>query len=108
MPFAASPRIGLGTSRLGADGPRDEAYALLDAFVALGGTLIDTAAVYSDWIPGERGRSETVIGEWLKRRGNRDKVVISTKGAHPPLDAMTRGRLDNASLRHDIEQSLRR
>ena len=108
MPFAASPRIGLGTSRLGADGPRDEAYALLDAFVDHGGTLIDTAAVYSDWIPGERGRSETVIGEWLTLRGKRDRVRISTKGGHPPLDDMHHGRCDAASLRHDIEQSLRR
>jgi aryl-alcohol dehydrogenase-like predicted oxidoreductase len=108
MGFVAEPRIGLGTGRLGAFGTREDAYALLDAFIDLGGTLIDTAAVYSDWIPGERGRSETVIGEWLKLRGNRARVVISTKGAHPPLDAMTNGRLDAASIRHDVEQSLRR
>ena len=107
MSFSAQPRIGLGTGRLGATG-RGGAFALLDAFVDLGGTLIDTAAVYSDWIPGERGRSETVIGEWLKLRGNRDKVVIATKGAHPPLDDVHKGRLDSASLRHDIEESLRR
>jgi aryl-alcohol dehydrogenase-like predicted oxidoreductase len=106
--FAASPRIGLGTSRLGADGTREDAYALLDAFVDLGGTLIDTAAVYSDWIPGERGRAETVIGEWLELRGSRNKVRLSTKGAHPPLDDMSRGRLDAASIRRDVEQSLRR
>ena len=56
--FSASPRIGLGTGRLGAVGSREDAYALLDAFVGQGGTLIDTAAIYSDWIPGERGRSE--------------------------------------------------
>jgi aryl-alcohol dehydrogenase-like predicted oxidoreductase len=108
MFFSASPRIGLGTSRLGADGTREEAYALLDAFVDRGGKLIDTAAVYSDWIPGERGRSETVIGEWLKLRGTRDRVRISTKGGHPPLADMHMGRCDAASLRHDIEQSLRR
>jgi aryl-alcohol dehydrogenase-like predicted oxidoreductase len=106
--FAASPRIGLGTGRLGAFGSREDAYALLDAFVAQGGTLIDTAAIYSDWIPGERGRSETVIGEWLTLRGNRNRVRISTKGAHPPLDDMHRGRGDAASLRHDVAQSLRR
>jgi aryl-alcohol dehydrogenase-like predicted oxidoreductase len=106
--FSASPRIGLGTARLGAGGSREDAYALLDAFVDLGGTLIDTAAVYSDWIPGERGRSETVIGEWLGLRGNRDRVRISTKGGHPPLDDMHRGRCDAESLRHDVEQSLRR
>ena len=108
MAFTASPRIGLGTSQLGAHGTRDDAYALLDAFMDLGGTLIDTAAVYSDWIPGERGRAETVLGEWLGRRGNRAKLRISTKGGHPPLNDMAHGRLDAGSLRHDVEQSLRR
>jgi aryl-alcohol dehydrogenase-like predicted oxidoreductase len=106
--FSTSPRIGLGTGRLGAVGPREDAYALLDAFVDHGGTLIDTAAVYSDWIPGERGRSETVIGEWLSLRGNRGRVQVSTKGGHPPLDDLHHGRCDPASLRHDVEQSLRR
>jgi aryl-alcohol dehydrogenase-like predicted oxidoreductase len=108
MPFAASPRIGLGTSRLGADGTRADAYALLDSFLDHGGTLIDTAAVYSDWIPGERGRSETVIGEWLSARGTRNRVKLSTKGAHPPIGDMHHGRCDPASIRHDVEQSLRR
>jgi aryl-alcohol dehydrogenase-like predicted oxidoreductase len=108
MAFSPSPRLGLGTSRLGANGTRDDAYALLDSWVDHGGTLIDTAAVYSDWIPGERGRAETVIGEWLKRSGKRNRVTLSTKGGHPPLDDMQYGRLDAASLRHDVEQSLRR
>ena len=108
MGLSASPRIGLGTGRLGAVGKREDAYALLDAFVGHGGTLIDTAAIYSDWIPGERGRSETVIGEWLALRDNRSRVQISTKGGHPPLDDLHRGRCDAASLRHDVEQSLRR
>jgi aryl-alcohol dehydrogenase-like predicted oxidoreductase len=108
MAFVVSPRIGLGTSRLGADGSRADAYALLDAFVDHGGTLIDTAAIYSDWIPGERGRSETVIGEWLAARGSRNKVKLSTKGAHPPIGDMSVGRCDPASLRADVEQSLRR
>jgi len=106
--FSPSSRIGLGTGALGSRGSREDAYALLDAFVAQGGRLIDTAAVYSDWIPGERGRSETVIGEWLSLRDNRSRVQISTKGGHPPLDDLYRGRCDAVSLRHDVEQSLRR
>lgn len=108
MDFTVSPRIGLGTALLGTDGGRADAYALLDAYVDLGGTLIDTAAVYSDWIPGETGRSENVIGEWLRARGRRHMVKLATKGGHPPLDDMSRGRLDAASLRHDVEQSLKR
>jgi aryl-alcohol dehydrogenase-like predicted oxidoreductase len=52
----------------------------LDAFVARGFNLIDTADTYSKWVPGNRGgESETIIGKWLKQRGVRDKVVIATK-----------------------------
>jgi aryl-alcohol dehydrogenase-like predicted oxidoreductase len=57
-------------------------FALLDAFVEAGFNAIDTADVYSRWVPGHQGgESETVIGAWLKARGpaTRDKVVIATK-----------------------------
>jgi aryl-alcohol dehydrogenase-like predicted oxidoreductase len=55
-------------------------FKLLDAFVASGLNLIDTADVYSKWIPGHTGgESETIIGNWLAKRGNRDKVLIATK-----------------------------
>jgi aryl-alcohol dehydrogenase-like predicted oxidoreductase len=101
-------RIVLGTSKLGLDGGREGAFALLDAYVALGGRHIDTAHIYSDWIPGERGRSETVLGEWLKARGNRAELVITTKGAHPPRDNITNFRSDRASIRKDCAESLQR
>ncbi|MFC5436600.1 aldo/keto reductase [Rhodanobacter umsongensis] len=55
-------------------------FELLDAFVDAGGNLIDTADVYSAWVPGNRGgESETIIGRWLKQGGKRAQVVISTK-----------------------------
>ncbi|MDE3109048.1 MAG: aldo/keto reductase [Acidobacteriota bacterium] len=60
----------------------DEAtsFRLLDAFVDAGLNLIDTADVYSKWIPGHAGgESETVIGHWLKKSGKRGKVLIATK-----------------------------
>jgi aryl-alcohol dehydrogenase-like predicted oxidoreductase len=60
----------------------DEAmsFKLLDAFVAAGFDAIDTADVYSKWVPGHKGgESETIVGKWLKARGGRDKVVIATK-----------------------------
>lgn len=60
----------------------DEAtsFKILDAFVAAGFNFIDTADVYSRWKEGNKGgESETIIGKWLKLRGNRDKVVIATK-----------------------------
>jgi aryl-alcohol dehydrogenase-like predicted oxidoreductase len=55
-------------------------FQLLDSFVAAGFDLIDTADSYSHWAPGNKGgESETIIGNWMKQRGNRDKVVIATK-----------------------------
>jgi aryl-alcohol dehydrogenase-like predicted oxidoreductase len=60
----------------------DEAtsFALLDRFVEAGLDLIDTADVYSKWVPGNKGgESEAIIGKWLKRSGGRSKVVIATK-----------------------------
>ena len=60
----------------------DEAtsFAILDAFVDQGGDAIDTADVYSAWVPGhEGGESERVLGAWLKKSGKRDRVVIGTK-----------------------------
>lgn len=60
----------------------DEAtsFSILDAFVDQGGDAIDTADVYSAWVPGhEGGESERVLGAWLKRSGKRNKVVIGTK-----------------------------
>ena len=55
-------------------------FKLLDAFVASGLNMIDTADVYSKWVPGNHGgESETIIGNWLAKRGSRDKVLIATK-----------------------------
>jgi aryl-alcohol dehydrogenase-like predicted oxidoreductase len=55
-------------------------FELLDAFTAAGFNLIDTADTYSHWKPGNKGgESETIIGNWLKRRNNRDKLIIATK-----------------------------
>lgn len=60
----------------------DEAmsFQLLDAFVESGLNLVDTADVYSKWVPGNKGgESETIIGKWLKQGGKREKVIIATK-----------------------------
>ena len=70
----------LGGNVFGWTADRDTSFAVLDAFVAGGGTMIDTADVYSAWVPTHKGgESETVIGEWLKASGKRDQVLISTK-----------------------------
>ncbi len=55
-------------------------FALLDAFVAAGFNLIDTADSYSRWVPGHQGgESETIIGRWIAKRGHHDDVIIATK-----------------------------
>ena len=55
-------------------------FELLDAFVGEGFEFIDTADIYSRWIEGHQGgESETILGNWLKQRGNREKVIIATK-----------------------------
>ena len=51
----------------------------------MGGSLIDTAHVYSDWVKPERARSERVIGDWLECSGKRDRIVLATKGGHPDM-----------------------
>jgi aryl-alcohol dehydrogenase-like predicted oxidoreductase len=99
--------LALGTAQLGIRGGVRLAFALLDAFVERGGTRIDTARVYSDWVPGETGRSERIIGDWMQKRGNRGRVLIATKGGHPPLRDMGRSRLSPQEIRSDLEASLR-
>ena len=70
----------LGGNVFGWTADKAASFAVLDAFVAGGGVMIDTADVYSAWVPGHGGgESETVIGEWLKTSGKRDQVLIATK-----------------------------
>ncbi len=76
----ATPRLVLGGNVFGWTVAGEEGFAILDRFAEAGGTMIDTADVYSAWVPGHKGgESETYIGEWLKRRGRRDDVLIATK-----------------------------
>ncbi|MCC6617979.1 MAG: aldo/keto reductase [Chloroflexi bacterium] len=77
--------ICLGGNVFGWTANAAETEAILDAFIGGGGNFIDTADVYSAWVPGHRGgESESLIGGWLGRNGNREKVVIATKvGKHP-------------------------
>jgi aryl-alcohol dehydrogenase-like predicted oxidoreductase len=87
----------------------DEAtsFRLLDAFVAAGFNFIDTADVYSKWAPGNKGgESETIMGKWLKARGNREKVIIATKvGVEMP--GVGKG-LSKAYIVSEVAESLKR
>jgi aryl-alcohol dehydrogenase-like predicted oxidoreductase len=81
-------------------------FNLLDAFVAAGFNFVDTADSYSTWAPGHKGgESETVIGNWLKQRGNRDKVIIATKVGS---EVAGRNGLSKSYILSEAEESLRR
>lgn len=82
-------------------------FRLLDRFVDAGLDFIDTADSYSTWVPGHQGgESETIIGDWLKARGGRDKVVIATK-VGSEMGPGKKG-LSAAYIREEVEASLRR
>jgi aryl-alcohol dehydrogenase-like predicted oxidoreductase len=73
------PPLMLGSNVFGWTADETASFAVLDAFVAEGFTAIDTADVYSRWVPGNDSESERIIGRWMQARGNRDRVVIATK-----------------------------
>ena len=102
--------VTLGTVVAGAVYDEPTAFRIFDKFVDIGGNMLDTARVYSDWIPGEVGRSERVIGQWLRRRGRRDDLVIATKGGAPVQDdpaLSQKPRMRREQMRYDIELSLK-
>jgi aryl-alcohol dehydrogenase-like predicted oxidoreductase len=82
-------------------------FRILDAFVAAGFNLIDTADIYSKWIPGHKGgESETMIGNWLKLSGKRKKIVLATK-VGMEMGPKKKG-LSKAYILRAVEDSLRR
>ena len=87
----------------------DEAttFKLLDAFLAAGLNFVDTADMYSTWVPGHKGgESETIIGNWFKASGKRDKVVLATKVGNP-MGPTEKG-LSKAYIVQAVERSLQR
>ncbi len=98
--------ISLGTNRFGSLMNRDDSFALLDAYVELGGTFIDTAHIYADWIPGApHSASEKTIGDWLHKRNCRAQVVLATKVGHPNLKTPHISRLSTQELLDDLAES---
>ena len=99
--------ICMGTGPIGSAVDQQASFALLDAYVDRGGSFLDSASVYANWIPTiERSISEKTIGLWLKARGNRDRIVVGTKGGHPELSTMHISRLSRADILHDLDASL--
>ncbi len=101
-------RIGLGTVSFGTTISREDSFRIMDAFFDAGGTFIDTAHIYASWLENGAGMSERTVGAWLRERGTREAVILSTKGGHPPLNNMEDGRCSSRELRKDLSESLER
>jgi aryl-alcohol dehydrogenase-like predicted oxidoreductase len=97
--------LALGTSSFGWTSDESVSIEVLDAYVAAGGNFIDTADGYSAWVQGNRGgESESIIGDWMAARKNRDRIVVGTKvGRHPQFPGMSA-----ANIRAAADASLRR
>ncbi len=101
--------ICLGTMQFKWTTDEASSYKVLDAFYEAGGNFVDTADVYSRWAPGlVGGEAETVIGNWLKRRGNRDKIVLATKVRGKMWDGPDGEGLGRSHIVRAVEDSLRR
>jgi len=97
----------LGGNVFGWTADKARSFEVLDRSAAAGLNAIDTADVYSAWAPGNHGgESETIIGEWMKVRGNRGRIIVVTKVGSP----MGRGKegLSPAYIEEAVEASLRR
>lgn len=103
--LSVSP-ICLGTVNYGSALSIKDSKWQLSQFLDKGGNFIDSAHIYGDWEPGLTGRSERAIGAWFKESGNRDKVIIATKGAHPDWGFMDIPRVKPTDIMADLEESL--
>ncbi|MGV9274586.1 aldo/keto reductase [Streptomyces griseosporeus] len=97
--------LALGGNVFGWTADEAASFAVLDAYTAAGGNFVDTADVYSAWADGNRGgESETILGKWLKARGNRSEVIVATKvSQHPEFQG-----LSAANIKAAADASLRR
>ncbi|SFC63932.1 Predicted oxidoreductase [Parapedobacter composti] len=99
-------RINFGGNVFGWTLDEKQSFSILDAFIEGGFDFIDTADTYAWWVNGTGGQSETIIGNWLKSRGLRNKVVIATK-----VGSETREHPFDISRKHilkSVDESLRR
>jgi aryl-alcohol dehydrogenase-like predicted oxidoreductase len=99
------PTLCFGGNVFGWTADEARSFALLDALLASGLNFVDTADSYSHWAPGNKGgESETIIGRWLKARGNRSEVILATK-VGSPMGEGKKG-LSKKYIREEVEASL--
>jgi aryl-alcohol dehydrogenase-like predicted oxidoreductase len=100
--------VSLGGVPLGSSLNEEDSFRLMDIYSERGGNMLDTAEVYSNWLPIEKNISEKIIGKWMRLRNNRDTLIVTTKGAHPHLDTMQEPRLSRNEITLDLEGSMQR
>jgi aryl-alcohol dehydrogenase-like predicted oxidoreductase len=99
--------LAIGSDLIGSKIPKEDAFRLFDFYAGKGGNFIDTANMYACWLPGfQGGESETTIGAWMKERGNRDQMVISSKLAFDYGGSS--GGLSAGEIERECDKSLRR
>ncbi len=99
--------LAMGSDVLGSKIDRATTFKLLDFYADHGGNLIDTANFYASWLPGcQGGESESVIGAWMRERGNRDRLLISSKLAFDYPGSL--GGLTPHEIEKECEKSLKR
>ena len=99
----------LGGNTFGWTTDQAASEAVLDAYVEAGGNFIDTADVYARWAPGNTGgESETVLGQWMQKRGTRAQVIIATKVMGPMGPGPNDAGLSRTHIMEGVEASLRR
>lgn len=116
-------QMGLGCLPFGTILDKQKSFEILDYYVEQGGSFLDTSNNYSFWEEGAKGgESETIVGQWIKERNNRDKIFLATKvGAFPPdkqklmdninePDAWTKYTegLSKETILNSVEKSLKR
>ena len=100
--------ICLGTAEFGSAIDESSAEKIIETYLDAGGNVLDTAEIYAAWLPNGEHRSETFLGEWLRKHKNRDQLIISSKGAHPRLHAMDKPRMSGPVVESDLNSSLQR
>jgi aryl-alcohol dehydrogenase-like predicted oxidoreductase len=97
----------LGANVFGWTADEATSHSILDAFADSGLNFLDTADIYSKWVPGNSGgESETIIGKWLKKSGKRDKIILATK-VGMEMSPEKKG-LSKAYIFNAVEDSLKR
>ncbi|MBI5081192.1 MAG: aldo/keto reductase, partial [Chloroflexi bacterium] len=101
--------ICLGTMQFLWTTDEPNSFAVLNAYAEAGGDFVDTADVYSRWAPGLKGgEAETIIGKWMKERGNRQNIVLATKVRGRMWDGANGEGLSRFHIMRAVEESLRR